>query len=91
MQVLPKTTHMVEHFNRIAWDVLQTKNVSSLDGYWMTLARPDHREIVEEPERVVGNKLAHAGPEVYSVMLREIIMLLFSSVAPGYESLMEAS
>jgi len=39
-----------------------------VDSYWMSLARPDHREINKLHE--IGKKLSHPGVEVVSAMVR---------------------
>ena len=60
---------MVHHFNDIAYDVLSSfSNISLMDGYWMTLARPDNREVGKRNE--IGKRLVHPGQEVADAMVR---------------------
>jgi hypothetical protein len=44
-------------------------SVLVMDAYWITYSRPDHRQIDDESR--IANKLMHAGPEVYSVLMRQ--------------------
>ena len=75
-QELPLDAAFVERFNRIAVDELRRLNANStaqkkiamVDSYWMTLARPDNREI--NKEIVVGQKMSHPGYEVTAYIVR---------------------
>lgn len=81
-QPLVFSTHIVEHFNSIAWDVMKNMNVSVYDSFWMTLARPDHREAEKDDE---NNKLrlVHAGPEIYSSLTRKLLMMTIETLCPA--------
>ena len=81
-QQLPLDSSGVEHLNRLAWPILQAKNVSVLDAYWLSLARPDHRQPVRNNN--IGGRLVHAGPEVYSVLMRMWVMFVLESINPNY-------
>jgi hypothetical protein len=61
-------------FNDIAWQVMAEMNVLVMDAYWLTLSRPDHRETLHD--NILGARLAHAGPEVYSVLVRKWAMMI---------------
>jgi hypothetical protein len=50
---------------------LQSNNYAAnafviVDGYWITLARPDHQPIVKS---ILVGKLSHPGPEVVDAMV----------------------
>ena len=65
-------------FNDIAFDVLanyEESHIHIMDGYWITYARPDNREIGD-----IGHKLSHPGAEVLSVMTRKFIMMIIYEV-----------
>ena len=68
-QEFPSDAHACADFNDIAFDLMDIYNIPVIDSYWMTLARPDHREIDEINSR--GKKMVHAGVEVYDVLLRK--------------------
>jgi hypothetical protein len=73
-QRLPKAPNMCDYFNEIAWSVMRENNIPVQDTYWLTLARPDHRQVDEENK--VSNHLMHAGPEVYSILVRKWAMMI---------------
>ena len=68
LQLFTRSPNFVGYMNEIAFDIIQTQNqkrivtkasgnsVSNpiwiLDGYWLTLARPDHTEI--DPQHYIG-------------------------------------
>lgn len=61
----------VAHFNEAAKEVV--RDVSGgrflvIDGYYITLARPDHREIGED--NAIGKHMVHPGTEVVDAMAR---------------------
>lgn len=72
------SSNLMAHFNEIAYQVMHQGNRSSirgiLDGYWVTLARPDNREI-----GVVSNRpkhMVHPGKEVLLTMVRNWVLVL---------------
>jgi hypothetical protein len=71
----------VQYFNEIAWDVMQEYNISVMDAFWMSLSRPDHRSS-NANNRIEAN-LAHAGPEVYSVLMRKWAMMIMETICPA--------
>lgn len=79
------STHWTEQYNRIAMHVIQQENnnvnhgraIEAMDAYWMSLARPDHREISEKGRRA---KLAHPGPEVITALVRTYLTLVVSQL-----------
>jgi len=81
-QTLPFSTHMVYQFNQVALDVVKRSqfDVHVLDGYWLSLARPDHTEVTRE--NVIGQHLVHYGPEVIGVMNRQLLMLILHDTCP---------
>jgi hypothetical protein len=77
-QTYPLAPNGCEHFNEIAWDIMTRANISVMDSYWLTLSRPDHRQ-VDEKNSLVGH-LMHAGPEVYSVLTRKWAMIILEVI-----------
>ncbi|KAL3919435.1 MAG: hypothetical protein SGARI_007209 [Bacillariaceae sp.] len=84
-QNMPLVSDFVHRFNEIAVDVINEMNRKSspkneiihmMDGYWMTYARPDNREIGD-----IGKKLSHAGDEVLSVMARMWSKMIVDAIA----------
>jgi hypothetical protein len=76
-QELPLDSAFVERFNDIAISEVQSLSQSGanrqarihiVDAYWITLARPDNREISVKAE--IGKKLSHPGLEVVAHMVR---------------------
>lgn len=76
MQGMARSPHLCQHFNTIVFDIIQkqSKNILIVDGYWLTLPRPDHTQTSEENE--VGKHLVHPGFEVLSVFARRWFMLI---------------
>jgi hypothetical protein len=73
-QRLPKAPNVCAYFNEIAWTVMANNNIPVQDTYWLTLARPDHRQV--DAQNKVSNHLMHAGPEVYSILVRKWAMMI---------------
>jgi hypothetical protein len=73
-QRLPKAPNVCEYFNDIAWSIMAQNNIPVQDTYWLTLSRPDHRKVDEENQ--TPNHLMHAGPEVYSILVRKWAMMI---------------
>lgn len=68
-QGLPLDASFVEYFNTIATTLLESHPyIGVVDGYWISLARPDNREI--GPRAAIGPKLSHPGIEVVHAMVR---------------------
>jgi hypothetical protein len=80
-QPMPFTTSFVEYFNEIAWDIMREMRIPVMDTYWLTLSRPDHREVSEDNN--IKNKMCHAGPQVYSVLVRKWFMMILESICPS--------
>jgi hypothetical protein len=76
-QNLPLAPDAVSRFNEIAFGVFQKyrKDIQIMDGYWITYARPDNREI-----GTTGKKLSHPGLEVQSAMTSIWSMLILNRV-----------
>jgi len=83
LQLLPLDPTFVAHFNHVAKHVLETHNnccasskstILTMDAYWLTLARPDHREV--DSKNFAGKHLVHCGPEVLSVLTRQWMMMI---------------
>ena len=82
-QGLPMDPSFVERFNRLALETLKEdhfakSNFKIVDGYWITLARPDNRETDRKVS--TGKKLSHPGLEVVDAMVRVWTMLVIWTV-----------
>ena len=53
---------------------MQEYKIAVIDSFWLTYARPDHREIDMLNSR--GKKMVHAGVEVYDVLLRQWLVVV---------------
>jgi hypothetical protein len=71
------TRKQCEEFNHVAFEIMQQRRIPVVDAYWLSLARPDNREISEKNK--LSKKLVHAGLEVYDVLIREWITLVTTS------------
>jgi hypothetical protein len=80
-QPLPFTPDFAKYFNDIAWDVMKREGIPVMDTYWMTYSRPDHREVTATNK--LSGKMAHAGPEVYSVLTRQWMMMMLQVFCPS--------
>lgn len=64
---------MVTRINDIAFDVLansdQANDIHIMDGFWMSLARPDNTEM--GPRNQIGKHMVHPGVEVMDAMARK--------------------
>jgi hypothetical protein len=69
---MPVATEFIAFFNELAYQVIQDNfpTISVMDGYWISYARPDNREINMGPKKALEKKLSHPGVEVASAMLR---------------------
>ena len=71
---------MVAQFNQIAFDILsRVAGIHMLDAYWMTLARPDNREV--GLEKMLGKHLVHPGEEVLQAMVQIWMQVLLQSMS----------
>ena len=71
------SSDFVSHFNEIAIQVLQTStydDFSIMDGFWISLARPENTEIQED--NFIGPHLVHPGEEVIAAMAKQFSMLV---------------
>ena len=65
---------------RLPFSVMGEYNdIEIMDGYWITLARPDNRQIGLVSNR--GKHLVHPGEEVLRAMVRNWIHVLLEHVA----------
>jgi hypothetical protein len=79
-QSLSLSSNMVAHFNEIAYDVLsRVDGIHVLDVYWLTLARPDNRQ-VGLGNNVLGEHMVHPGQEVLHAMARVWMQVLLLSM-----------
>jgi hypothetical protein len=91
---MPLSSEFVAHFNEIAFKVIRgtsskgtndgehellANTIHITDGYWITLSRPDHREVDEVSS--IGKKLAHPGKEILSVLNRILITLVLETLS----------
>lgn len=67
-QPFPLDSHAVSSFNRVAVGVMEQENVPTYDSYWLTVSRPDHREVTAS--NAIGGHLVHAGPDIYDLLIR---------------------
>lgn len=77
-QPLPFSSSFVEQFNAIAWEVMTEFDIPIMDAYWLTFSRPDHREA--DANNSISQKMVHAGPEIYSVLVRKWAMLALETI-----------
>jgi hypothetical protein len=77
-QPMPFTPDFAHYFNEVAWEVMRELDIPVMDAYWMTSSRPDHRESTDI--NLLSGKMAHAGPEVYDVLTRKWMMMVFETL-----------
>lgn len=78
-QPLPMDTSTVQYFNELAMNTLKMyPNIKVVDGFHVSYARPDHREI--DSKSSTGRKLSHPGIEVISAMVRTWSMLFLQQI-----------
>lgn len=76
-QAFTTSPHMVDAFNNVALRVLDSYDgFDIVDGYWLTLARPDNRQV--DKSNAVGKHLVHPGLEVLQAMVRTWMTLVLS-------------
>ncbi|CAB9496053.1 expressed unknown protein [Seminavis robusta] len=71
-QNMPVATEFIDFFNDIAYEVMKDSfpTIPVMDGYWVSYARPDNREVSSAKKKALEKKLSHPGVEVVSAMLR---------------------
>lgn len=80
-QNMPVSTEFVDFFNNIAYDVMKESfpSIPIMDGYWVSYARPDNREINKGPKQALAKKMSHPGREVALAMLRSWVTIVTQS------------
>jgi hypothetical protein len=74
------SSNMVAHFNEIAYQVVQNfKDIHVLDAYWLSLARPDNRQIGTANN--LPKHLVHPGEQVLTAMVNNWIHVLLEHVS----------
>eukprot|EP00977_Amphora_coffeiformis_P011919 scaffold2917_cov191-Amphora_coffeaeformis.AAC.12 len=58
---------------------MREHDIPVMDSFWLTYARPDHREIDVLNSR--GKKMVHAGVEVYNVLLRQWLIAVLQAAS----------
>jgi hypothetical protein len=72
----------VDHFNRVAKETVADASDGRfliVDGYFITLARPDHREI--GVDNAIGKHLVHPGVEVVDAMAKIWLTIVVNMLA----------
>ncbi|KAL7559403.1 hypothetical protein ACA910_008023 [Epithemia clementina (nom. ined.)] len=82
-QKFPKDPNMCHYFNQVAWDVVKEHDMQVMDTFWLTLPRADHREVIDRDASRTSYKLVHFGPEVYSSLVRQILMIALEAIKNG--------
>lgn len=82
-QKFPHEPNFCGYLNELAWDIMQEYKIPVMDTYWMTLSRPDHREIVKKEEIQRSYKLVHLGDEVYSFLVRKFVHAILEAALEG--------
>ncbi|GAX23284.1 hypothetical protein FisN_21Hh031 [Fistulifera solaris] len=87
-QGLPLDAGFVDRFNLIAIDYISKmkqggaySNLHIMDGYWVSLPRPDNREISKKAD--IGKKLSHPGHEVTYAMVLFFSMMVLQTMCPA--------
>lgn len=79
-QPMPFASDFAAHFNEIARQAMEEFKIPTMDSYWLTLSRPDHREVM--PDNKLSDKMAHAEREVYIVLVRQVAMMMLEVFCP---------
>ena len=80
--------NFVAHMNGIAKGVVEPigDKIPILDGYYITLPRPDHREV--DKDNTIGKHLVHPGPQVVEAMagmwFNVVLRTLCSDIVDGW-------
>ena len=74
-QYFPLCPNFCAWINDLAWDIMQHHKIPVMDTYWLSLSRPDHREVAnkQDPGMQTMYKLVHVGDEVYSFLIRKTV------------------
>ncbi|CAB9506396.1 expressed unknown protein [Seminavis robusta] len=96
-QTLPRDPNFVDHFNCVMLqEVVNARTgtpraagsfgnsnsaISVMDAFWLTLSRPDHREV--DKTNAIGKHLVHPGPEVLNALTRQWITMIIESLCGG--------
>ena len=69
---MPVATEFIDFFNDIAYEVMKDSfpTIPIMDGYWISYARPDNREVNLGKKKALEKKLSHPGVEVVTALLR---------------------
>lgn len=80
-QNMPVSTEFIDFFNEIAFDVFKDSfpTIPVMDGYWVSYARPDNREVSQRVKKTLENKLSHPGMEVVMTLLRTWVTIVAQS------------
>ena len=78
---MPVATEFIGFFNDIAYDVMKDSfpTIPVMDGYWISYARPDNREISVGNKKALEKKLSHPGMEVVFTLLRQWTSIIVQS------------
>lgn len=78
---MPVATEFVDFFNDIAFNILkdQFPRIPIMDGYWVSYARPDNREISKRDKQALAKKMSHPGIEVALALLRSWVTVVTQS------------
>ena len=78
---MPVATEFIDFFNDVAYDVMKESfpTIPVMDGYWISYARPDNREISKGSKKALEKKLSHPGIEVVMTMLRSWVTVVAQS------------
>lgn len=84
-QKFPREPNFCGYINELAWPIVRSNNnnnndVHVMDTYWLTLSRPDHREVVQKEAIRAFYKLVHLGPEVYGILVRKFVTIILEAV-----------
>jgi hypothetical protein len=80
-QNMPVSTEFIDFFNDIAYDAMkiQFPSIPIMDGFWVSYARPDNREVTARKKKALEKKLSHPGKEVVYTMLRTLSNIVAQS------------
>lgn len=81
-QPFPFSPNFVEYINSIAFSILDKfDTIHVLDGFWITLARPDNRW--KDKTNSIGQNLIHPGYEVLQGMVHMFWNFVLASTSSG--------
>lgn len=84
-QYFPLCPNFCGWINDLAWDIMQKHRIPVMDAYWISLSRPDHREVANKKDasQQTMYKLVHVGDEVYSFLVRKTVHAIFETRKNG--------